>query len=157
MSKSKLHSSAVLPWYIRLGNKFKNFPQALARGSSHPPATSGAAAAALVSAAFACFVMMVNQHITSIIPAWNEIIWNFGDWIPGSRNSDPLYGEIGSYSGKETVLLVTWLAGWLLLLLFWSEREIKGSTVFFCLFFLLVAATVMNWHPLFPYLPLMPK
>ena len=143
--------------YIKVGNQLKNFPQGLAKGSEKPPENSGPAAAALVSAAFACFVMMVNQHLTSIFKVWNEIIWDLGSWIPGSRNPDPLHGEIGSYSGKETVLLLTWLLSWLLLSWLWRDREIKTRTIFACLFFFLVAATVMNWHPLFPYLPLMPK
>ncbi|MBE9045866.1 hypothetical protein IQ255_15880 [Pleurocapsales cyanobacterium LEGE 10410] len=157
MTKSKSNHALFTPWYTRLGNRLRNFPSGLARGANHPPATSGAAGAALVSAAFACFVMMVNQHFTSIFKSWNEIIWNLGSWIPGSRNPDPLYGEIGSYSGKETVLLITWLVSWFILARLWRNRELKTKTIFSYLFFFLVAATVMNWHPLFPYLPLMPK
>lgn len=156
MNKSRSNHLSQAPWYARLGELLRNFPQGLARGAQTPPQNSGAAAAALVSAALACFVMMVNQHFTSIFKAWNEIIWDLGGWIPGSRNPDPLYGEIGSYSGKETVLLLTWLVSWFILSRLWRDREIKGGTIFSCLFFLLVAATVMNWHPLFPYLPLMP-
>lgn len=155
MNKSKSNLSRA-SWYVRLGNHLKDFPQGLARGAKNSPRNSGAAAAASISAALACFVMMVNQHFSSIFKAWNEIIWNLGGWIPGSRNPDPLYGEIGSYSGKETILLITWLVSWFVLSHLWREREIRGRTIFSCLFFLLVAATVMNWHPLFPYLPLMP-
>ena len=156
MTKTK-YTARSLPWYTNLGNKIRQFPQGLARGANNPPTSSGAAAAALVSAAIGCFLMMVNQHLTSIFKAWNEIVWNLGGWIPGSKNPHPLYGEIGSYSGKETILLITWLVSWLVLAWLWRNREIKTSTIFSCLFFFLVAATVMNWHPLFPYLPLMPK
>jgi hypothetical protein len=157
MTKSKSPHFSTSPWYIRLGNRLKRFPQGLAKGSSTAPASSGAAGAALISAAFACFVMMVNQHFAAAFKTYEDLIWNLGAWIPGSRNADPLYGEIGSYSGKETILLITWLFSWLFLALLWRNREIKGRTIFFCLFLFLVASTVMNWHPLFPYMPLMPK
>lgn len=151
------YNTRLLPWYTKLGNKLKQFPQGLAQGSENPPSSSGAGAAALISAAIGCFLLMVNQHFTSVFKTWENIIWSFGDWIPGSKNPDQLYGEIGSYSGKETVLLVAWLGSWLFLSWFWRDRDLKTGTIFSCLFFLLVAATVMNWHPLFPYMPLMPK
>ena len=157
MNDTKSTYFKSLPWYSKLGNYLKNFPSGLAKGAKKPPSTSGTAAAALVSAAFSCFFMMLNQHFTSISKPWNEIVWNLGSWIPGSHNPDPLYGEIGSYSGKETILLISWLVSWHFLGLFWRDCEIKTRTIFSCLFFFLVAATVMNWHPLFPYLPLMPK
>lgn len=146
-----------LPAYVKIWNQFKRFPQVLSEGSQSPPKTSGSAAAALVSASFSCFLLMVNQHAASISKAWNEIVWTMGSWIPGSHNPDPIYGEIGSYSGKETVMLVGWLASWFLLSKLWKHQQIRFSAIFFCLFGFLVAATVMNWHPLFPYLPLMPK
>ena len=133
------------------------FSQELADGSPNNPAVSGPAAAALISAAFSCFMLMVNQHFTSIFKEWNEIVWALGDWIPGSKNPDPIYGEIGSYSGKETVMLIVWLASWFVLHQLWKNKQINFRPIFVCLFGFLVAATVMNWHPLFPYLPLMPK
>ncbi|PSB06427.1 hypothetical protein C7B62_22830 [Pleurocapsa sp. CCALA 161] len=157
MTKSRSAYFSPSSWYVRLGNSLKRFPQGLARGSQKAPETSSAAAAALISAGFASFVMMVNQHFAATFKSYEDLIWNLGAWIPGSRNADPLYGEIGSYTGKETILLVTWLVSWLFLAWLWRDREIKGNTIFFSLFFFLVAATVMNWHPLFPYMPLMPK
>jgi hypothetical protein len=157
MTKSRSSYFTPSPWYVRLGNSLKRFPQGLAKGSSTAPSSSGVAGAALISAPFACFVMMVNQHFAAAFKSYEDLIWNLGAWIPGSRNADPLYGEIGAYSGKETILLITWLFSWFFLALLWRNREIKGGTIFFCLFFFLVASTVMNWHPLFPYMPLMPK
>ena len=157
MNRFQTNKSRLLPWYSKIGEYLKQFPSGLSRGSDRPPQSSGTAAAALISAAFSCFFMMLNQHFTSISKPWNEIVWSLGSWIPGSHNPDPLYGEIGSYSGKETILLISWLVSWHFLGLFWRDRQIKTRTIFSCLFCLLVAATVMNWHPLFPYLPLMPK
>ncbi|MDB9516933.1 hypothetical protein PN466_08235 [Roseofilum reptotaenium CS-1145] len=149
-----MHTS---PIYVKYWNQIKRFPGGLATGAKLAPTVSGPAAAALVSAAFSCFLLMVNQHLCSLFPEWNTIVWKLGYWIPGSKNPDPIYGEIGSYSGKETVMLIGWIVSWLMLHQFWKHREIKFSTIFFYLFTFLVAATVMNWHPLFPYLPLMPK
>jgi len=140
----------LIPFYKRLWHGLRHFP----RSNSQFPSVSGPAAAALISASFSCFILMVNQHLSSIFPAWNKFIWSLGDWIPGSKNPNSIYGEIGSYSGKETVMLIAWLVSWFILSKLWRNREIKFSTTFFCLFFFLVAATVMNWHPLFPYLPL---
>ncbi|MGK7874337.1 MAG: hypothetical protein AB4426_13805 [Xenococcaceae cyanobacterium] len=157
MTEPVYQNSQTLPFYTRIWNQLKNFPHGLAAGSKTPPTLSGSAAAALVSAAFSCFLLMLNQHLCSIFKGWNEIIWNLGSWIPGSRNPDPLWGEIGSYSGKETVMLIGWLGSWFILSQLWQHKQIKFPTIFFCLFTFIVAATVMNWHPIFPYLPLMPK
>lgn len=145
------------PLYVKIWNQLKIFPRGLAQGAKTPPTVSGPAAAALVSAAFSCFLLMVNQHFTSAFKAWNKIIWDLGSWIPGSHNPDPFYGEIGSYSGKETVMLISWLVSWFILGKLWQHKQIKPRTILLCLFIFMVAATVMNWHPLFPYLPLMPK
>jgi len=150
-------NSQSLPFYVHLWNQLKKFPGGLAAGAEDPPAISGPAAAALVSAAFSCLLLMIDQHFCSIFQSWNTIVWSLGDWIPGSKNPDQFYGEIGSYSGKETVMLIGWLVTWFILATLWRNRQIKFSTIFFCLFTFIVAATVMNWHPLFPYLPLMPK
>lgn len=155
MTKSIPHASKTI--YGKIWDVLKHFPRKLSQGSSHAPAVSGPAAAAIVSAAFSCFILMLNQHLTSIFKGWNEIVWSLGDWIPGSKNPDPFYGEIGSYSGKETVLLIAWLVSWFILHQLWKNKPIKTRTIFNCLFIFMVAATVMNWHPLFPYLPLMPK
>jgi hypothetical protein len=150
-------STENLPIYSKTWNILKRFPRFLAAGSKNPPSLSGTAAAALVSASFSCFLLMVNQHLTSVFKEWNTIVWSLGDWIPGSKNPDRVYGEIGSYSGKQTIMLIGWFVSWAVLSVLWQKKQIKFRTIFFCLFFFLVAATVMNWHPLFPYLPLMPK
>lgn len=157
MTKETPQDFESLPIYVEIWNQLKNFPPGLAAGSANPPKVSGPAAAALVSAAFSAFLLMVNQHLASIFKPWDEIVWSLGDWIPGSKNPDPISGEIGSYSGKETVMLIGWLLSWAILSQVWKYRQIRTRTIFFCLFAFFVAATVMNWHPLFPYLPLMPK
>lgn len=149
--------STSQPLYLQIGNRLKQFPQSLAAGAPKAPPVSGPAAAALLSAAFSCFLLMFNQHLTVLFKSWNAIVWSLGDWIPGSRSTDQIYGEIGSYSGKETIMLVGWLLSWAILHQCWKQRQVQARTLYWGLLFLIVAATVMNWHPIFPYLPLMPQ
>ncbi|OCR01190.1 hypothetical protein BCD67_17670 [Oscillatoriales cyanobacterium USR001] len=142
------------PIYTSIWNKLKQFPNGLSKGSQQPPITSGPAAAALISASFGCFLMMVTHHLSDTSPAREKIVWAIGSWIPGSHNPNPIWGNIGSYSGKETMLLVGWLVSWPILYFVWKNKRVKSRTIFFWLFTLLIAATAMSWHPLFPYLPL---
>ena len=129
-------------------------PKRLAQGSNHPPSKSGAAAAAILSASFGCFFLMVNQHLSLLFSAWNQWVWQLGAWIPGSHNPDPVYGQIGSYTGKETLLLVGWLLSWIVLHQFLKNQAVKLKTILLWMIGLMIAATVMNWHPFFPYAPL---
>ena len=156
MSKSVLSNSRVTePIYSLFWRKLRHFPKNLAKGKQHSPEVSGPAAAALMSGGIGCLTMMITHHLGDTSKAREAIIWTIGSWIPGSKHPDPLYGNIGSYSGKETMLLVGWFVSWIILHQLWKNRSIKGQTLLFWTFILFIAATVMTWHPLFPYLPLM--
>lgn len=143
------------PLYSQLWQRLQQFPRSIAQGSDQAPNVSGPAAAALISAGIGCFTMMVTHHLADTSKAREQIVWAIGSWIPGSRHSDALYGNIGSYSGKETMLLVGWLVSWLILHHCLKQRQVQPRTLFFWMFVLFIAATVMSWHPIFPYLPLM--
>ena len=119
-----------------------------------PPPVSGPAAAALISALLSCFLMMVSHHIGDTSQPAAEFLRRIGSWIPGSEMFNKSPGEIDSYYGKETVLLVSWLVSWSGLHQLWKNKQIPFSWIFWS-FSLLVAATVMAWHPLFPYLKIM--
>ena len=142
------------PFYGKFWSNLKRFPSGLSEGSETPPSVSGPAAAALISAAIGCFTMMVTHHLSDTSKATEKLVWSIGTWIPGSKTNDELWGNIGSYTGKETMLLVGWLVSWQILYTLWKNKNIKSRTIFFWMFALLVAATAMCWHPLFPYLPL---
>lgn len=143
-----------IPFYSRIWNKLKQFPETIAKGSSHPPPQSGVAAAAILSAGLSCLLMMINQHFTMISKQWNQIIWDLGAWMPGSHNQDPLYGSIGSYSGKVTFLIIVWLISWFLLHQLFKHKSIKAERVIFWLLISLAGAVIISWHPLIPYAPI---
>jgi hypothetical protein len=142
------------PAYGKFWSKLKRFPSGLSEGAETAPSVSGPAAAALISAAIGCFTMMVTHHLSDTSKATEKLVWSIGTWIPGSKTNNELWGNIGSYTGKETMLLVGWLVSWPILHTLWKNKNIKSRTIFFWMFALLVAATAMCWHPLFPYLPL---
>jgi hypothetical protein len=98
--------------------------------------------------------MMVTHHLSDTSKATEKIVWHLGTWIPGSKTDSELWGNIGSYTGKKTMLLVGCPIGWLILHALWKNKNLKSRTIFFWMFALLVASTAMCWHPLFPYLPL---
>jgi len=142
------------PIYGRAWREIKHFPKGLAQGADATPTDSGVAAAAFVSAAIGCFTMMVVHHLADTSKAREAFIAKLGTWIPGSQNPSKLWGNIGSYAGKETMLLVGWLVSWAILHHLWKNQHIKSKTIFFWIFALMIAATAMCWHPLFPYMPL---
>jgi hypothetical protein len=145
------------PIYGKIWGWLKHFPNGLAEGSSNPPNVSGPAAAALISAGIGCVTMMVTHHLSDAdkSKATEKFVHSLGAWIPGSYSSSELWGNIGSYTGKETMLLVGWLVSWPILYVCLKKKNVKSRTIFFWMFALFVAATAMSWHPLFPYLPLM--
>jgi hypothetical protein len=152
MANSKSISSE--PIYGRIWRRTKVFPGYLARGATIAPSVSGPAAAAYISAGIGGFAMMVAHHLSDTSKEREAFLKILGNWIPGANSADKLWGNIGSYAGKETVLLIAWLLSWLILHQFWKHKQIKANQIFFWFFALFIAATAMSWHPLFPYLPL---
>jgi hypothetical protein len=140
--------------YEKLWHRLKHFPTSLATGSSQPPPTSGSAAAALISVGIGCFIMMVVHHLAETSIEIDTFIWGLGKWIPGSDTGNKLWGTIGSYTGKETILLISWLVSWFVCHNLLKHKQVKTMTIFLWTFGLIVAATVMTWQPLFLYLPL---
>ena len=145
----------TLPIYSRAWTKLKQFPAVLSRGSDKAPEKSGMAAAALISGGVGAVMMMIAHHISDTNKGFESILHHFvGAWMPGAVNSDPMWGNIGSYAGKETVMLVGWLVSWAVLHLLLKDKQVKPRTMLFWLISLYTIATAMSWHPLFPYLPL---
>ncbi|MEJ1935679.1 hypothetical protein WDZ92_36265 [Nostoc sp. NIES-2111] len=154
MTRHIFSPSEYEPIYSQIWNRLKGFPKFLAEGAKNPPSVSGPAAAALISAGIGCFAMMVTHHLSDTSKDTEKLVWELGKWIPGSQSTSKLWGNIGSYTGKETMLLLGWLISWVILSSLWRHKQIKSRTIFFWMFVLFIAATAMTWHPLFPYLPL---
>lgn len=152
LRKSKAETE---PLYGLIWRRLKHFPKGLADGSAKPPIVSGPAAAALISTGIGPLLMMVSHHLADTSKERENIIWVIGSWIPGSHNPNKMWGDIGPYAGKETILLLGWLVSWAILHRLWRHRNIKPKTMFFWFFALLIVTTIMSWPPLFPYLPLM--
>ncbi len=152
---AKRLSVASEPLYTRFWNRLKRFPQILHQGSHNPPATSGPAAAFLISGGIGAVTMMVIHHLSDTSKDRENVVRTIGSWIPGSVNPDPMWGNIGSYAGKETFMLIGWLFSLGILYPLLKNKQVKPRTIFFWLFGLFTLATAMAWHPLFPYLPLM--
>jgi hypothetical protein len=142
------------PIYTSLWVKLREYPNVLYRGSIAPPATSGAAAAFLISGGIGAVTMMVVHHLSDTSKNTESMVEVLGSWIPGAVSPDPMWGNIGSYAGKETALLIGWLVSLAILYPLLKHRQIKANTMFFWLFSLYTLAAAMSWHPAFPYLPL---
>ncbi|HEY9615737.1 MAG TPA: hypothetical protein V6C64_02780 [Microcoleaceae cyanobacterium] len=143
-----------LPLYTRLWQQLHQFPKTLHQGSQHPPSTAGAAAAFLISGGIGAVTMMVAHHLSDTSKDREAMLRTLGSWIPGSISADPMWGNIGSYAGKETTFLIGWLVSLAILYPVLKNKNVKPRTLFFWMFSLFTLATVMTWHPLFPYLPL---
>ncbi len=144
------------PWYGQMWCILKQFPSFLHQGSQNPPTMSGEAAAAFLSAAIGSVTMMIAHHLSDAdtTKILEQKLLALGSWIPGANNTDPLWGNIGSYTGKETILLIAWLVSWIILHFCLKDRQVKTATLFVGMIGLLALATAMCWHPLFPYFPL---
>ncbi|MGK7932215.1 MAG: hypothetical protein AB4041_12385 [Microcystaceae cyanobacterium] len=144
------------PFYGKIWGQIKRFPQFLHQGNDNPPELSGEAAAAFLSTAIGAIAMMIAHHIADAdqTKTVQAKLLTLGSWIPGAANPDPLWGNIGNYTGKETVLLLAWLISWIVLYFMLKDRQVKTATLFVWMIGLMTLATAMCWHPLFPYLPL---
>lgn len=154
MSEISTHSAKALPIYSRLWSKFKKFPGGIHQGAAVPPQSSGAAAAALFSGGIGAVTMMLTHHYAEISKANNQFIIAIGSWIPGAMNSDPMWGNLENYAGKEMMFFVGWWTSWAILHPLLKNRQIKPRTLILGLLSLFAVATAMAWHPLFPYLSL---
>ncbi|MGK7945802.1 MAG: hypothetical protein AB4058_15175 [Microcystaceae cyanobacterium] len=144
------------PFYGQIWRNIKRFPQFLHQGNANPPQLSGEAAAAFLSASIGAIAMMIAHHLADADQSKviQKKLLILGSWIPGADNPDPLWGNIGNYTGKETVLLLAWLISWIILYVLLKDRQVKTVTLFVWMIGLMTLATAMCWHPLFPYLPL---
>jgi hypothetical protein len=150
----KTSANPIEPFYVSWWLKLREFPAFIHQGSANPPENSGGAAAFLISGGIGAVTMMVVHHLSDTSKTTESFVKQVGSWIPGAVSQDPMWGNIGSYAGKETFLLIGWLVSLAILYPLLREKQMRSSTIFFWLFSLYTLAAAMSWHPLFPYLPL---
>lgn len=56
------------------------------------------------------------------------------------------------HRSKATLFLVGWFISWIVLSFMWRNQPIRAKTIFVWMLLLVIAATAMGWHPLFPSL-----
>ncbi len=148
-------SNTKLPIYSKVWNGLKKFPGLLSQGSATAPKTNGRAAAAFLSGGVGAMTMMIVHHICDTNADFEKWIkFTFGAWIPGAINPDPMWGNIGSYAGKETTMLLGWLVSWAILHVVLKDKEVRPRTIFLWMLGLYTVAASMAYHPLYPYMPL---
>jgi hypothetical protein len=143
-----------IPFYANWWFNLRKFPAFMHQGSKNPPQNSGGAAAFLISGGIGAITMMFVHHLCDTSKERESFIRQLGSWIPGSISKDPMWGNIGSYAGKETCMLIGWLVSLAILYPLLKDRQVRSTTIFFWLFSLYTIAAVMAWHPIFSYMPL---
>lgn len=100
---------------------------------------------AAVAATLACMIGLLTFGIVVFAceasPAFARTIHALGKlWIPGAEG-------IGPYSGKETALLLGWLASWVVLHELLRKREFPGSAWLVLFLSGIGVATTLVWPP----------
>lgn len=101
----------------------------------------------------AFFSPVIGLLVFSIINAfWETTRWDpnrdispvllrIGSWIPS-------YEKIGPMAGKETILIVVWLAAWAILHLILRKRDLRVAPWAIAFLIGITLATLLLWSPL---------
>lgn len=106
---------------------------------------TGEAIAALMSPMIGIFVFSVVSML------WDATYWDptrdfsplllrIGSWMPYS-------GKIGPYSGRETILLVTWAVAWLVLHFILRKKELRVLPWAIAFLVGMAISTLLLWAP----------
>ncbi len=102
---------------------------------------NGASAAAILGASLGLLILGIIVLLTELNTSAKEFVFSMGKaWIPGAQG-------IGPYSGKETVLLLGWLASWGVLHLVLRERNVNVRVTFGIAAAMIAAALLLIWPP----------
>jgi len=84
----------------------------------------------------------LSQVLSEASVSFKSMMQALGNlWIPGAA-------DIGPYSGKETVALLTWLLSWAVLHVILKKREVNLVIAATATFILIGLATTMLWPPM---------
>lgn len=103
----------------------------------------GNAQGAILSAMIGCLTLAFVNIGTSISPHFSKWVHNIGKlWIPGAEG-------IGPYSGKETLMVLSWLLSWLILGRILRNRQWNMTFVLVLFLIGIGIATTLLWPPVF--------
>lgn len=101
----------------------------------------GAVVACYLAAAVALLVLALVQFGTVVSPPMRDVVFAAGKaWIPNAQG-------IGPYSGKETFMLVGWLATWAVLHGAMKGRQFQVRATFGAALVITGLATLLMWPP----------
>lgn len=107
---------------------------------------SGIAIAAFLAPTIGLLAMSIANFLQEANDAvFKPIYLSIGSWMPN-------YKGIGPYSGKETILLVTWLGSWAVLHFLLRGKELPVRPFTIAMLIGIAAATILLWPPFFEVL-----
>ncbi len=113
--------------------------------AAHPHQTNGANVAAIMAAAFAIFALGAVVLWSELDATANAKLQKVGNWMPGASG-------IGPYSGKETLMVVSWLVAWVLLHVALRHKHLDPRPWFGAALVLLLAGLLGIWPPVWHWL-----
>ncbi|MBI2078673.1 MAG: hypothetical protein HYT80_09950 [Euryarchaeota archaeon] len=110
-----------------------------ARETAQQP--NGPIVAAFLSATIGLFVLGLVQVGTVVSDTFKERVFDLGKaWIPEAEG-------IGPYSGKETLMLVAWIASWVGLYFALRHKDVALRPWFGAALAILAVAALLVWPP----------
>jgi len=107
---------------------------------------SGIAIAAFLAPMIGLLAMSIANFLQEANDAYFKPIYlNIGSWLPN-------YKGIGPYSGKETIMVVTWLGSWAILHFLLRDKELPVRPFTIAMLIGVAAATILFWPPFFEML-----
>ena len=104
---------------------------------------SGIAIAAFLAAAIGLLTMAVANFLQVVNEAtFKPLYLTIGSWIPN-------YKGLGPYSGKETILLVTWLGSWAILHFVLRGKELPVRPYVIAMLIAVAFSTMLFWPPFY--------
>lgn len=102
---------------------------------------SGIAIAAILAPAIGLLAMALANFLQVVNDAtFKPLYLTIGSWIPN-------YKGLGPYSGKETIMLVTWLGSWAILHFVLRNKELPVRNSVIAMLITVAVSTMLFWPP----------
>lgn len=104
---------------------------------------SGEAIAALISPMLGLVALAISNMLWEADKVYyTEVYLRVGSWMP-------MYDRIGPFAGKQTIVLVVWLASWGILHLALRKRDVRVGPWAIAFLVGITAAALLLWPPFF--------